>query len=1116
MNKSIKLERKNIQDILALTPMQEGLLFHYLQAPQEDSYLNQLDLEVSGDINLQHFKEAWNYVIESNEMLRTVFRWEKLETPFQVVLKRHTLHWTFEDLSIVGDGEEQKRQWNMVKQQDRGSQFDLRQVPFRVILGKMSQYRYHMLISNHHILYDGWSTGIILKEFLLAYEVLAVGNQPLVPRVKSRFKEFTQWHREQDRREQKKFWQNYLEGFDTPARLPIKRLKQSPGSPGERNYRLHLCRTVKDKLEVLVKEKRITLAAFFYCAWGVLLQKYGDMEDVVFGITVSGRSAPIKGIEDMVGLFINTIPLRVGFDPDESLMDFLVRINNHLAAGEKYEYTSLVDIYRYCRQSMQVKEELFDTLVLIENYPLDTYLKVPGSHLSIQSYEMEERPHYDLTLVISAAEEIDIDFIYNNTCLDKKTIVRLAHHFSTILKGIIENVGYRPQEIEILSGEEKHQLLVDFNRTAADYPKEKTIYGLFEEQVERAPDHIALVGAALDNCPAFPVRPVRLVRPVRPVGQIQLTYHELNEQSNRLARWLIGKGVQTDTIVGIMMERSVELIVSMMGILKAGAAYLPIDPEYPQERIDYILKDSSARILLKKSEIRNPKSETNPNDKNLNDKNSTSTCLVLNFEHLKFEFLIGRPRRGLSNFEIRASNLSSSKLAYVIYTSGTTGKPKGVGIEHRSVINFIKGITDIIPFTEDDRILSLTTISFDIFGLETLVPLTNGSTIVMGGREEQLNPEAASIILERERISIFQTTPSRLGIIIDSPGRILSLKKVNFLLVGGEVFSKLLLEKTKPLVKGRIFNMYGPTETTIWSTVKELSAREALNIGKPIANTLIYILDNLGKLQPIELVGELCIGGDGLARGYLNNPELTREKFIFYRSYRSYMTYISKKIYKTGDLARWLPDGNIEFLGRIDHQVKIRGSRIELGEIESRLNRHPGIKATVVVVKTDNSGDNYLCAYVVSDTELPASALNDYLSKYLPGYMVPSYFVRMEKIPLTPSGKVDRGALPEPGLKADGSYTAPRDEIEKKLVEIWSGVLGSEKEKIGINDNFFHLGGHSLKAMLLVSRIHKELKVNVPLPEIFKTSHIRGLARYIKNSTGDKYAPIEALEKKEY
>jgi len=1115
MNRSDKLASKNIRDILALTPLQEGMLFHYLQAPGEDSYFNQLDLEVSGVINPRYFEEAWNFVIEINEMLRTVFRWEKLEKPTQVVLERHTLYWRFEDLSNVGEDEEQKKQWETIKQHDRNNPFDLRQVPFRVILGKMAQNRYQMLISNHHILYDGWSTGIILREFFQAYETVAVGNQPQVHRVKPRFKEFIRWHREQDRLEQKKFWQNYLEGFAAPTRLPVKRSQPGPAPPGKSNYRLHLSQGVKDKLDAFVKDKRITLAAVFYCAWGILLQKYCGLEDVVFGITVSGRSAPIRGIEDMVGLFINTIPLRAGTEPGEGLPDFLVRINNHLAASEKYENTPLVDIHSYTQRTYQGGEELFDTLVVLENYPLDTYLRELGPRLSIRSYSIEERPHYDLTLAITTGEGIDINLNYNNHFLEKETVVRLAGHFRTILQGIEKNTGTRVDKVDMLSAEEKHQLIKEFNRTDIVFPGEKIIHRLFEEQVERAPDQVALYGCMITWMHG---------------EEGSITYKELNKKSNQLAGLLIERGVKPDTIVGIMMERSVDMIIGILGILKSGGAYLPIDPEYPQERINYMLADSSARILLKKSGIRNPESreyQTNPDDPNSNDQNKRTGITVLDFEHLNFEFV--------SNFEFRASNFVSSNLAYIIYTSGTTGRPKGVMVEHRSLVNLIFSRLKRFNIDENDRVLQFSSICFDASVEQIFIALSSGAMLVLIDKSTLLDSDQFKTYISRQFITHFNVVPSFLmQMRSESP---YSFKRV---VIGGEICPLELSKKWSRYYD--FYNVYGPTETTV--TALDLMVNQAvlspgiMPIGKPVINTRVYLFDKYMNLVPIGTVGEIHIGGAGVARGYLNKPELTAERFDYdFWDYHDYQDENNQKflqggpggavfsksahpgrrrLYKTGDLGRWLPDGNIEFLGRIDHQVKIRGYRIELGEIENCLLKISGVKEAVVLAREQDSGDKYICAYVVSDKDCREPGLREHLSRELPEYMIPSYFVPLEKIPLNPNGKIDRGALPVPGLQTGESYIAPGDEIEKKLVEIWSEVLGLAKEKISINDNFFHLGGHSLKATLLVSRIHKELKVNVPLPEIFKTSHIRGLAAFIKSGSKDRYIKIEAEETKEY
>jgi len=453
-----------------------------------------------------------------------------------------------------------------------------------------------------------------------------------------------------------------------------------------------------------------------------------------------------------------------------------------------------------------------------------------------------------------------------------------------------------------------------------------------------------------------------------------------------------------------------------------------------------------------------------------------------------------------------------NRAAYVTYTSGTTGLPKGIMIEHRAVINFIKGMTDVIDFTEKDTILSLTTISFDIFGLETLLPLTRGTEVVIGNHDEQMDPEVLTHTLVKKEISILQLTPSRLQVLLSGGISRASSRRIKYLIVGGEAFPAVLLEEARDLFSGEIYNVYGPTETTIWSTIKNVTGERELNIGRPIANTRIYILDKSKKLLPVKVAGELFIGGDGLARGYLNKPELTAEKFISHMSYMSYMSYI----YKTEDLARWLPDGNIEFLGRIDHQVKIRGFRIELGEIERQLLKHEDIKEAVVICSSDKDGDKYLSAYIITGAEPSPMELREYLLKYLPDYMIPSHFIRIEKIPLSTNGKIDRKALPRPGIKLDQNYAAPRNMIEKKLVGTWSEVLGIGKDQISINSNFFHLGGHSLKATILIARIHREQNAKIPLSEMFKNPTIESMAKYITETGKSRFADIQPAEKKEY
>jgi len=1122
MNRSNQIESKNIQDILALTPMQEGLLFHYLQALQETPYFNQLSLELSGDINLKYFKEAWNFVLESNEMLRTVFRWEKLEKPTQIVLKRHNLHLRYEDLSSPGNNVEPQKQWETIKQQDRSSQFDLRQVPFRVILGKMSQNHYQMLISNHHILYDGWSTGIILKEFFQAFETLASGNQPLVPRVKSGFKEFIRWLQDQDRLEQKKFWQNYLEGFDTPTRLPVKRSQPGPGSPGKSNYRMHLSMTVKDKLDAFFREKRITLAAVFYSAWGILLQKYCGLEDVVFGITVSGRSASIKGIEDMVGLFINTIPLRARFEHGEGLLDFLVRINNHLAASEKYENTSLVDIYIYCRQFTRVREELFDTLVSIENYPMDTYLREPGSHLSIQSYEMEERPHYDLTLVISAGKGIDIDFIYNNSSFAKETIVRLAHHFGTIIKGIGENIENRPQEIQILSDEEKQQLLVDFNRTAAAYPGEKGIHELFAGQVERTPDHVALIGPKLQNTNYKQSGALRA--DVDAFGEAGLraksqelravTYKELNERTGQVAGRLLEKGVLPGDITAIMVKRSPEMVIGILGILKANGAYLPIDPDYPQERIEYMLKDSGAKALV-----------TTPGWSE-----KFKELLIVNCQLLIVnEIPHGRRRLNnppkeanlINNYQLTIYNLQleKSNLAYILYTSGSTGWPKGVMIEHGPVVNLLFSLQRRYPLREQDTYLLKTSYLFDVSVTELFGWFLEGGRLAVLEPGGEKDPKAIVEMIVREGVTHINFVPSMFHMfveILDSQ-EIVKLSGLKYIFLAGEALLPGPVNRFRCLNTSiAIENLYGPTEAAVyasWYSLADRKGETSIPIGKPLPNVTLYIFDKWGYLQPLQVPGELCIGGQGLARGYLNNPDLTIDRFlsIFNRSYRSYMTYIPKRLYHTGDLARWLLDGNIEFLGRMDHQVKIRGFRVELGEIENQLMNHEDIKEAVVFTRENPGSDNQLCAFIIPGRNFAVPELKAYLAGKLPGYMIPSYFKRIEKLPLTPNGKVDRKALAASTAASDletgVDYIPPKSEIEKTIAGIWKELLGLEK--VSVHDNFFDIGGNSLTIIRLNSRLKKAFKKDIPIASVFNYPTIASMATHLsKEEKGESFVDI--------
>ncbi|MGD2091035.1 MAG: amino acid adenylation domain-containing protein [Candidatus Aminicenantes bacterium] len=807
----------------------------------------------------------------------------------------------------------------------------------------------------------------------------------------------------------------------------------------------------------------------------VLLNKYTGNRHIIVGMPVEKQ--------EIEGDFINTVlTVRTHWQENTSLKELLLKTRKIiLEAMENQNYPVEMLLYDLGMEPDEKEFPLFDLAALLENIHEKKFLTPLGLNMIFVFNRRDER--------IAGSVE------YNSLFYEKMYVNRIIGHFISLLKKVLTNIDEPLDEICILSGEEKNQLLYTFNNTppvnAVDSGAQgKTIQGLFEAAAEKNGHRIALIHE-----------------------NTQLSYQQLDENANRFAHVLRAKGVQTDILVGLMVQRSLEMIIGMLGILKAGGAYLPLDPGYPMKRLEYMINDSGVTLL------------------------ATSTNHAENVD-FKGEWLRIDIHR-TDHMEKNANKLgvyNSRGCAYVIYTSGSTGRPKGVVVEHRSIVNTLYWRKNYYDFNQKDTILQVPAFSFDSSVEDIFTPLMGDSKLLLLKRENPYEIQDISKLIMKFLVTHFLIIPNFYKILIRQIAD--SLKHVKIITVAGESFTEELVKAHFDKLKTvRLYNEYGPTENSVCTTVYEFTPHQTqVLIGKPINNVYCYILDNRRELVPIGVPGQLSLSGEGLARGYLNNPELTFERFK--RAVNSHSSLVSTSpsklspndrsshspippfphfpIYLTGDLVRWLFEGNIQFLGRIDRQVKIRGYRIELGEIESRLLKNKGIKAAVVSMPEDQAGDKYLCSYIVAENENVMSGLRESLSKELPAYMVPTYFVQLDKIPLTPNGKVDQDALPAPGIQEKKDYAPPQDNIERKLQDIWSGVLGIEKEKIGIHDHFFHLGGHSLRATILVSRIYKELDVNVPLTQIFITPDIRGLAAFVKHAEKQKFSPIQSVEKKEY
>ncbi|MGD2088947.1 MAG: amino acid adenylation domain-containing protein, partial [Candidatus Aminicenantes bacterium] len=946
---------------------QEGVWLQSQLDPASTVWNSSHSWRFEGSINLEAFKKAIRKLIQRHASLRTNFRLKK-DKIRQFIHDNFSFdsYFRYIDLSSYPPGEmesEAKRLEKQVAQQI----YDLEESPLaRFAVIRLNQSDHLMVIGLHHIITDVTSRQILWKELVTLYNSYAFNKPHELEPIDIHYHDYALWQQEFLKtslyKKQGKYWMSQLTSPLPMLNLPLDfpRREKGTGTAKICRYTVELDHQLAARLRTFGLQNRAAFSAVFLLAFYILLHKTGGQSDIIIGSLYRGRNINKSVLNKIIGLFANFIAMRFNLNENISLKKLLKEVDKKTREAYKNQDFQFEDLVRTLHpERTTVHSPIFQAVFNMIKF---TSLELAPEGLISKEWEPykpdnEISSQYDLSLYVrDQFKKITLRVLYTKNRFTDKTIKRMVARYITILSDMINDPGKKLSNITIIPEKEKQQLLYEFNDTGIHYPKDKPLHQLFAEQAEQTPDYIAVVGSLQTKNTTYSTYTT------------YISYDELNRKSHQLALLLKQKGIKPDTIVGLMVKRSAAMMIGIFGILKAGGAYLPIDPGFPEERIDFMLKDSGTEILLKDNDF-TPQAFDN------------------------------RPQGTTSHLHLPPAPATS--LAYVIYTSGSTGKPKGVMIHHQSVHNFIKGMTENIDFTPGKTILALTTISFDIFVLETLLPLLQGLRVVIANERQQLDLDLLKELIVKAGIDLLQATPTRMYMFTHDinnsrPG---CLKNLEAIMVGGEPFPEKLLKDLQQLTPARIYNMYGPTETTVWSTMKELTYAREITIGQPIANTQIYILDKNHLLQPIGVIGELYIGGDGLARGYINRPELTAEKFCLRRpggrflkklppwtprknfllkvpgkrnlNYMSYMSHRSY-IYNTGDLARWLPDSNIECLGRVDNQVKIRGFRIELEEIETALNQHPYIKESVVTAINNETGGKSLCAYLVvhHDNEL--------------------------------------------------------------------------------------------------------------------------------------------------
>jgi amino acid adenylation domain-containing protein/non-ribosomal peptide synthase protein (TIGR01720 family) len=1076
----ITIHRRKYSHNLPLSFAQQRLWFFQQLNPENSAYNVFSALHIEGRLNLAVLEKAFTEIVRRHESLRTNFTTNSEGQPIQVIASSQPLTLAIVDFKHLVNRQEEVQ--NLATQEAQNP-FDLTKPLLRLTLVQLGDTEHVLLITIHHIICDRWSLGVFVREMKVFYEAFSNGQPSPLPELLIQYADWSIWQQEYLQGEvllnQTNYWKIQLDS------LPVLEIPSDRPRPAIATYKgakqsFELSKTLSDALKALSVKEGITLFTLLLTVFKILLHKYTNQNDIVVGTDIASRNR--VETERLIGFLINTLVLRTDLSGNPTFRQLLNRVREVTLKAYDYQdlpFDHLVDILKPERSLsemvplFQVKFDL--QLAQIEALEL--------SNLTISPLNFDNgTAKFELRFNLLETDQGITGLVeYSTDIFDASTITRMVEHYRNLLEGIVNNPQQRLYELSLLTETERHQLLVEWNNTEVEYPQQQCIYQLFEAQVQRTPDAIAVV-----------------------CDSEQLTYCELNARANQLARYLRSLGVKPEVLVGICVERSLDMVIGLLAILKAGGAYVPLDPGYPKERLAFMLQDAQIPILLTQQYLIDnlPQSQTKVIE------------LDTDWQSIAQQ-----------NSQNLVSQCTSNNLAYIIYTSGSTGRPKGVLVNHTNVVRLLAATQSWYNFNPEDVFSLFHSIAFDFSVWEIWGALVYGGKLVVVPYWLSRSPEEFYKLLLTQQVTVLNQTPSAFSQLIQTEESLestnnLSLRKVIF---GGEA---LQLESLRPWFERhgdqspQLLNMYGITETTVHVTYRpltmvDLEAASASVIGRPIGDLQLYILDKHLQPVPIGVPGEMYIGGAGVARGYLNRPELTSQRFIP----NPFSHKPDARLYKSGDLARYLPTGEIEYIGRIDNQVKIRGFRIELGEIEAVITQHRAVRETVVVVRLDSADSQTLVAYVVPQKEqtLVIAELRSFLESKLPSYMVPAAFVTLEVLPLTPNGKVDRKVLPAPELTQVSSshYVPPSTPIENLLAGIWAEILGLEK--VGIDDNFFELGGHSLIATRVMSQIRQVFQLELPLRCLFEKLTIALLAREIETANkaglGTQTTKIEPIER---